>query len=132
MIVCEYKLGLTLNGLTRLPDLGVPDPFVPPFNEFALRSVGGDGIIRGDGYPNFVWGWPSMNAYGLQRLRAFVTVGNASIRLFVRTRLNDFTFANFSAVMALPVLSGDDGAPAEGDVPNFANVTLRFSHLIAV
>lgn len=132
MTTCDYKIGATQGGMVRLPLLGVPDPWTPPFNEFALRSTNGDGIIRGDGYPNFVWAWPVLSQSQIQVLRAFVAANTASVKLYVRTRINDGTFADFYAVMALPVLSGEDGTPAPLDIPLYESATIHFSHAVAV
>lgn len=131
MSVCDYAIGTGLPPV-RLPLLNVPDPWTPPFNEFSLRSVNGDGIIRGDGFPNFVWTWPVLSQSQYNIFEAAIPATDASVKLYVRTRINDGTFKTFYAVMARPVFSGDDGTPSELDVPTYNNVTLHFSHAVAL
>ncbi len=74
MINCDYRIGATLLGIVRLPDLGIPDPFVPLFDPFSLRTVNGDGIVFGQGYPSFVWQWPALSVVQLNTLRTRMRV----------------------------------------------------------
>lgn len=130
--VCgDYKLGATLNGMARLPDLGVPDPFTPPFEKFSIRSQAGDGNIKGRGFPFAEWHWPSLTFAQVKRLTDFIPSTDASAKVYMRTRLNDGTFANYYAVLVRPVLTGEDGTPAEQDVAVFTDVKVKFIHMVA-
>lgn len=127
---CQYKIGLTLLGIARLPDLNIPDPFTPPFDEFSLRTVNGDGIVFGQGFPAFVWQWPSLDLVQFNALCAFITAGAASSKVYVRTRLPDFSFATFYAVMARPIITGEDAMPSPEGVPQYNEVSVKFSHCV--
>lgn len=127
----EYMIGATLNGLVRLPDLGIPDPFVSTFDPFSLRSQAGDGLIVGRGFPVAGWQWPTLTFYQANQLAALVPSTDASAKVYMRTRKSDGTFANYYAVLVVPVLTGEDGTPVEQDVAVYTDFKVRFVHLVA-
>lgn len=130
-ICSDYQLGATLNGMARLPDLGVPDPYVPTFDKFSVRSQAGDGLIVGRGFPVATWQWPSLTIDQANRLAAFVPSTDASAKVYMRTRKPDGTFGNYYAVLVVPVLTGEDGTPVEQDVAVYTDFKLRFIHLVS-
>lgn len=128
----DYKIGPTQLKMRPLLDWGIPYPTTPPHVEYPVRTTGGDGMVRGDGWPRTTWEWSTLSQPQLNRLRGFVTSGYLSATVYIRTRLNDGTFASFSAVLTLPDLTGTDGTPVAQDVGAYENVAMHFSRMVAV
>lgn len=132
-IICpDYKLGTTLIGLTRLPALGIPDPWNAPYNPFSVRNQSGDGLIQGQGFPFTTWQWPSLSYAQAANLMRFISTDMASVKLYLRTRLPSGVFANFYGVLVRPVLDGTDGAPSDQQQDVFTEFSARWIHLVAL
>ena len=131
-ICADFKLGTTLAGILRLPDLGIPDPYEWTYNEFSVRAIKGTGLASGHGFPIVTWGWPN----GLERSAMFALLNflgtAAGAFVYMRTLDNTWTqFASYYAMMTRPELAGTDGKPAPMLGKAYVPVTLKFTRMVA-
>jgi hypothetical protein len=99
--MAEFEIGTTLGGMTNIQSLTVPLDL--PKSEYApyARSVNlGSGGKRGVGSPMATWIFPLMTVEQRDQLKSFCT--GASAAVYIRTKLNDDTYADFSATMIWP------------------------------
>lgn len=130
-ICADFKIGVTLAKMARLPYRRIPDPVAATYNEFSVRATRGNKSISGHGFPVATWEWNGLSRVAIYNLLDFFgssASANVYIRTLVNTRAN---FANFYAVMARPELAGTDGRPADSLAPAFSTVVIRFTGLIA-
>lgn len=96
--MAEFEIGSTLVGMTNIEALATPLEL--PKSEYYpyARTVNlGDGGRRGVGYPMAAWTFPLLTVEQRDQLKSFCP--DASATVYIRTKLNDDTYADFSAVM---------------------------------
>ncbi len=108
-------------------------PFYPvngysSFNPGAIR-IRGDGSIYLAGYPSCGWRFSAMTRKQYQYLMSTYTVGGNSYsgKVTIRTRKDDGTFANYNAVLLLPILP-----EVQRVLKLYRDVEIRFSRLVAI
>jgi hypothetical protein len=99
--VADFKIGTTESGMTNIESLTVPLP-LPEFDflPFARTVSLGSGGTRGVGSPMATWNFQMLSLEEYTQLRTFCTGSSAEV--FIRTRIDDDTYADFSAKMILP------------------------------
>jgi hypothetical protein len=96
--MAEFEIGETLETMTNLEELTTP--VVPPKSAYLpyARTVNlGNGGKRGVGSPMAVWDFAVLSLAERNQLKTFCT--GASADVYIRTKLNDDTYADFSAKM---------------------------------
>jgi hypothetical protein len=96
--MAEFMIGTTLEGMTNLEALMVP--LVPPKSNYLpyARTVNlGSGGKRGVGSPMAFWDFSLMTLEERNQLKEFCP--GAAADVYIRTKLNDDTYADFSAKM---------------------------------
>lgn len=97
----EFAIGTTLEDLTNLSELETPVEH--PKSEYLpyARTVNkGNGGRRGVGSPVAVWNFPLLSLEERNQLKEFCP--GASAVVYIRTKLNDDSYADFSANMIWP------------------------------
>lgn len=97
----EFAIGSTLEDLTNLSELETPVEY--PRSEYLpyARTVNkGNGGRRGVGSPVAVWNFPLLSIEERNQLKEFCP--GASAQVYIRTKLNDDSYADFSANMIWP------------------------------
>ncbi len=89
------KIGTTLLNMVTLESLGITEPETS-FNPFSAEIVLGDGTTRGMGWGEGDWHWNFLTASQKATLKTYLTGQSSAI--YICTRKNDGTFANFAAV----------------------------------
>jgi len=96
--MADFKIGTTEGGMVNIESLTTPLEI--PKSEYLpyARIVNlGNGGKRGVGFPMAIWTFPLLTLEQRDQLKSFCT--NASAEVFIRTKLNNDTYANFSATM---------------------------------
>ena len=96
--MANFEIGTTLEGMTNLESLTTP--ITPPKSEYLpyARTVNlGNGGKRGTGSPVAVWNFPLLTVDERDQLKTFCP--DASGNVYIRTKLNDDSYADFSATM---------------------------------
>ena len=99
--MAEFEIGTTEGGMTNIQSLTVPLEL--PKSEYMpyARVVNlGSGGKRGVGSPMATWNFPLLTVEQRDQLKSFCA--GASGPVFIRTKLNDDTYADFSATMIWP------------------------------
>ncbi len=102
----EFEIGTTLEELTNLSELTTPVEH--PKSEFLpyARTVNkGNGGKRGTGSPVAVWNFPLLSLEERNQLKEFCP--GASADVYIHTKLNDDSYADFSAKMIWPDIPED-------------------------
>ena len=97
----EFAIGTTLEEITNLSELETPVEH--PKSEYLpyARTVNkGNGGRRGVGSPVAVWNFPLLSIDERNQLKEFCP--GASAVVYIRTKLNDDSYADFSANMIWP------------------------------
>jgi len=99
--MAEFEIGATLEDLTNLSDLETPvehpkSSFLP----YARTVNKGNGGKRGIGSPVAQWDFPLLSLEERNQLKEFCE--GASADVYIRTKLNDDSYADFSAKMIWP------------------------------
>ena len=97
----EFEIGTTSETMTNLGSLTTPvtaprSAYLPYSKTVRL----GDGSARGLGFPQAQWTFPLITLEERDQLKTFCT--GASAAVYIRTKLNDDTYADFSSVMHCP------------------------------
>ena len=96
--MANFEIGTTLEGMTNIENLEVPLEL--PRSEYVpyARIVNlGNGGKRGLGFPIATWIFPLLTVEQRDQLKTFCP--GASNIVYIRTKLNDDTYADFSATM---------------------------------
>lgn len=96
--MADFEIGTTYETLTNVELLA--EPLDPPKSEYYpyARTVNlGDGGRRGVGFPMAVWTFGIMTLEQRDQLKEFCP--DASGEVYIRTKLNDDTYAAYSATM---------------------------------
>lgn len=99
--MADFEIGTTLIGMTNIEDLTTPLEL--PKSEYFpyARTVNkGNGGKRGVGFPMASWTFAIMTLEQRDQLKTFCT--DASGVVFIKTKLNDDSYAVFEAVMIWP------------------------------
>lgn len=99
--MAEFEIGATLETLTNVQELAVP--LVPPKSQFMpyARTVNlGSGGKRGVGFPVAIWEFALITIEERNQLKTFCV--GASEAVYIHTKRNDDTYANYSATMIWP------------------------------
>lgn len=99
----EFKIGSSLETLTRLEELTVPLPAPKaPFREVADIVTVASGLVVGKGFPNCQWIFSLLTTAQRDQLKTFCP--NISARVYMRTMTNDAdAYKTYQAVMIWPV-----------------------------
>jgi hypothetical protein len=97
----EFEIGTSKGTMTNLSALATPvtaprSGYLP----YAKTVRMGDGSMRGLGAPIAQWDFPLITLEERDMLKTFCT--DLSTTIYIRTKLNDDTYADFSAVMHWP------------------------------
>ncbi len=99
--MAEFKIGTTLGGMTALESLATPVPLPQhDYLPFARVHNKGNGGTRGVGSPVTTWTFQILSLAEYNQLRTFCT--GASALVYIRTKVDDDTYANFQANMIWP------------------------------
>lgn len=96
--MAEFMIGATYETMTNIEQLTTPLEL--PRSEYFpyARTVNlGNGGKRGVGFPMATWTFALLTVAQRDQLKEFCP--NASGEVYIRTKLNDDTYANFSATM---------------------------------
>ena len=97
----EFEIGTTSETMTNLGNLTTPvtapRSAYLPYSKIVRLA---DGSARGLGFPQAQWTFPLITLEERDQLKTFCT--GASAAVYIRTKLNDDTYADFSAVMHWP------------------------------
>lgn len=99
--MADFEIGLTEIGMTNIEALA--EPLDPPKSEYLpyARTVNlGDGRKRGIGSPVAIWNFPLLTVEQRDQLKTFCP--NAAGVVFIRTKLNDDTYADYQGTMIWP------------------------------
>jgi len=121
----EFEIGATLDDMTNLSDLETPvehpkSSYLP----FARTVNKGNGGKRGVGFPVAQWDFPLLTLAERNQLKEFCE--GASAHIFIRTKKNDDTYADFEGEMIWPDSTEDRWY---GEKKNFS---ILFRNLIEV
>lgn len=103
MALSGYEIGLTVGTLTPVEDIGSgpnlhPRSHFEPWTEI-ITTI--NSRTYGDGFPATTWEFAYMPRALWNHYLNFFD-GQNSVELFIRTRIEDGTFALFAAVMHMP------------------------------
>ena|SRR5688572_22148272 len=97
----DFGIGTTLEELTNLSELTTPVEHPKSDHLPYARTVNkGNGGRRGIGSPVAVWNFPLLSLDERNQLKEFCP--GASANVYIRTKLNDDSYADFSANMIWP------------------------------
>lgn len=99
--MAEFEIGTTFGGMTNVESLTTPLP-APKSNYLPYARVHnrGDGGTRGVGFPIATWTFPILSAEQYNQLKSFCSGSSADV--YIRTKLDDDTYADFQAKMLWP------------------------------
>ncbi len=99
--MADFKIGTTFGGMTNIEALTTPLP-LPQFDYSAFARLAnlGNGGTRGVGSPVATWTFQLLSLAEYTQLRTFCT--GASAEIYIRTRIDDDTYADFKCKMILP------------------------------
>jgi hypothetical protein len=99
--MADFKIGTSEGGMTNIESLTTPLP-LPQFDflPFARTVHKGNGGMRGVGFPVATWTFQLLSLAEYTQLRTFCT--GASAEVYIRTRIDDDTYANFFVKMICP------------------------------
>lgn len=123
--MAEFKIGTSAGAMTLLESL--TEPMVAPKSEYYpyARVVNkGNGGTRGVGSPYAVWTFALLTVEQRDQLKSFCT--DASAVVYIRTKKNDDTYADFQATM---IWSEQEPRFVGG---HKANINVVFRNLVAV
>lgn len=101
--MAEFEIGESLGSMTNLAELETPIVEETPRSSYLpyARTVNtGDGGKRGIGSPVAVWDFPLLTLDQRNQLKGFCP--GASATVYIRTKLNDDSYADFQAIMIWP------------------------------
>ena len=97
----EFEIGTSEGTMTNLAALDMPvEAPRSAYAPYAKLVRLGDGSTRGLGYPQAQWSFPLLTLEERDQLKTFCA--DASAVVYIRTKLNDDTYADFRAVMHWP------------------------------
>lgn len=133
MAAYNYALGLTQAGMTHVEEItataGWPDGRPPRgrFYESSEVADRSDGHVIGRGFPYAVWVFDWLNQAMVNQLRAYCPGYSADV--YLRTRRNDGSFADYQAIMVWPTADQMDRRRFGG---RYQGLEIQFRQLQAV
>ena len=124
--MAEFEIGTTVGNMTNLEALVPPLPL--PRSSYAPTAVvkrTGGGGKRGFGFPAAIWSFPLMSLDERNALKAYCP--GASAAVYIRTKLDDDTYGDFTATMNWP---DDDTSERWYGVRR--NIMIEFVSLVAI
>lgn len=133
----DFRIGLDVNNLMRLDDLGIPIPDQPIFEKASVYYIRADKSRVGDGFASAAWIWDVIGRSSLAKLLEFLGGEDVESRtLYIKTDKRDAmkpnprtNFATFEAVMYRPILSGSEGAYVARSPYAIQTVRVQFHNL---
>jgi hypothetical protein len=123
--MAEFEIGTTLLGMTNIEALATPLPAPKSsYLPYARVHNKGNGGTRGIGSPVAQWMFPVLSIAGYNQLKTFCS--GASADVFIRTKLDDDTYADFEAKMIWP------NEPQDRWYGERKNFTVIFRNLILI
>lgn len=123
--MADFEIGTTLGGTTNLELLTTPVPAPKSaYLPFARAVPLGNGGTRGIGAPIAVWTFPILSIEEYSQLKSFCP--NASADIFIRTKIDDDTYDDFSGKMIWP------NEPQDRWYGERRNFVIQFRNLVAV
>lgn len=122
-----FGIGTSSGGIASLEALTVPimadsAPVKSSFIKYPVLKLLASGATRGQGFPQASWLFSIMSLEERNSLRTYCTGASASV--YIKTKKDDDSWANFSAIMIWPK---DDSDRWDG---NRKNLLINFIHLI--
>ncbi|MCK9600756.1 MAG: hypothetical protein M0R06_17070, partial [Sphaerochaeta sp.] len=126
----EYKIGTTVENMKYVESLvgtgNAPNgPKGMAIQPWTLYRTAVSGRGYGDGYPNTEWNFTYLNTTMFAALMDYIGDGNQSAVVYIRTRNDEGTYANYKAIMHRPRPRQD----MVWDMRHWSNVRVRFTHL---
>lgn len=134
--ICDdYRIGKTSSTVYPLSWHGLPIPKQDSYKPYALTKVCGDMSAKGYGFPSTVWTFSNLSQEQMQQIFALLDdVTDASVTVYIRTYTDDGGIRvakDFQAIMYRPV-DGSGASVMPGSAFHWANVQLRFAHLVEI
>ena len=123
--MAEFEIGTTEGGMANL-DTIIDDDHMPKSNYLPYARVHnkGNGGTRGVGSPVATWSFPFLSLAEYNQLKSFCPGSSADV--FIRTKLDDDTYADFEAKLIWP------NEPQDRWYANRRNWTITFRNLILI
>jgi len=127
----EYKLGSSLDNMAYVESLvgtgNAPNgPKGMAIVPWTLYRTAVSGRTYGDGYPTTEWNFSFLPYSAFAALMEYIGDGNQSAPVYIRTRDDEGTYANYHAIMHRPRPKQDMACEMRG----WRNVKIRFTHLV--
>ena len=99
--MAEFMIGTTQENMTNLADLATPiDAPRSRYFPYAQLKRLSDGSLRGLGFARAIWDFPFMTLSERNQMALFCP--GPSARVYIRTKLNDDSYADFVGVLNWP------------------------------
>jgi len=133
----DLEIGTTLGNMRDLATYGVPDVSSWSYSPYSRVEIGGDGRPRGFGYATASWVWEVLSQDQLNALLSLFDTSAASARVYIYTYTDvgaslGAMRGRFSAVMHRPIDGSGKTMIAESRTPVYSDVTVNFTHMVAV
>ena len=121
----EFKLGTTYGGMVNIETTSALNnpPSEWTYKLGAERYTAGDGWDYYDGDVQVTWFFPFLKVSAWQWLEGLFSGTNASVNVYIKTKTDDDTYGEFTAVMHKPEI-GDTARRGTG---GYFDVTIRFT-----
>jgi hypothetical protein len=121
----EFEIGTTEGGMTDVELLTTPVPAPKSsYQPYARVYNTGNGGTRGVGSPIATWTFPLLSVDQYNQLKSFCPGSSANV--YIRTKLDDDSYADFQAKMIWP------NDPLDRWYGERRNLTILFRHLILI
>jgi hypothetical protein len=96
--MADFQIGTTYEGMTNIEELTTPLELPKSeYQPYARVANLGSGGRRGVGFPVAAWTFPLLTVEQRDQLKTFCP--GASAHVYIRTKLNDDTYADFEGTM---------------------------------
>jgi hypothetical protein len=100
-MMANFAIDETLEGLTNIESLAVPLPEPKStYQPYSRLVIKGNGAAQGVGAPVASWTFALLSITEYNQLRTFCP--GASAEIYIHTKKDDDTFADFSCTMIVP------------------------------
>jgi hypothetical protein len=132
----ELRIGASEAALTRLRDLGVPEPDTWTYVPYSVQRLSGTGQAKGFGFPRASWAWQRLDQMYLYVFQNFFSAATeASVQVYITTYIGtgrQRTTANYTAYMQRPLEGEAKTMVQHGQGNVWDDITIQFTHLEAV